>query len=230
MADTTTAIAPLNWAGYIPTSHVACAIKNDTSPTNEDWLGVLGHTILNGIIIGGVSKLAGVETKKAALYGAGGAIGVYVALLGYAYYKESCKIAVEVTPKKIEVSQQIFFDYDKATIKPVSYPVIDEVYAVLTENPTVTVEVQGHTDNQGKPDYNLNLSQARAESVRKYLVDKGIAPNRLTAKGYGMTVPIASNANESGRSKNRRVEFVRTDSKALEVPTINVSGMVSPEF
>jgi len=226
MADTTTAIAPLNWAGYIPTSHVACAIKNDTSPTNEDWLGVVGHTLINGVIIGGVAKLAGAETKKAAFYGAGGALGVYVALLGYALYKESCKVEVVVTPKKIEVSQQIFFDYDKATIKPVSYPVIDEVFSVMVDNPSVSVEVQGHTDNQGKPDYNMKLSQARAESVRKYLVDKGIAPNRLTAKGYGMTVPIATNDNEAGRSKNRRVEFVRTDLDANKPVEIPVPGVV----
>jgi outer membrane protein OmpA-like peptidoglycan-associated protein len=215
--------------GYVPTSHVVCAFKNDTSPTGDDWLGVLGHSLVNALVIGGASKLAGMETKKAVMVGVGGSVGVYAALFGYALYRESCKVEVVVTPKKIEVSQQIFFDYDKATIKPVSFSVIDEVYAVLVENPTVTIEIQGHTDNQGKPDYNLKLSQDRADSVRKYLLKKGIESSRLTAKGYGMTMPIESNDSEAGRSKNRRVEFVRTD-KALEAPSINVSGMVSPEF
>jgi len=231
MTDST-AIAPLNWAGYVPTSHVACAFKNGTSPELDDWFGVVGHSLLNAALLTGFAKLAGAKTKHALMYGAAGSMGIYAALLGYAYYRESCKVEAVVTNKKIEVSQQIFFDLDKASIKPVSFPILNEVYAVMVDNPGVSLEIQGHTDNQGTPDYNLKLSQARAESVQSYLAKKGVAASRMTAKGYGQTLPIDSNATEGGRSKNRRVEFIRTDVPIEKpvAPTTTVSGYVSPEF
>jgi len=119
---------------------------------------------------------------------------------------------VIVTGKEIRITQQIQFDFDKATIKPVSYPILNEVRDVLRDNPKITLEIQGHTDNVGNAAYNLKLSQARADSVRTYLVSNGVAPDRMTAKGYGMTQPLVKNDTAANRTLNRRVQFIRTES------------------
>ena len=102
---------------------------------------------------------------------------------------------------------EIFFDVNSSTVKSEAYPMIDEAAKVLRNNPDLNVEIQGHTDNTGTAEYNLWLSQKRAESAMNYLVDKGIDPGRLTAKGYGFEQPVASNNTPEGRAKNRRVEF-----------------------
>jgi len=101
----------------------------------------------------------------------------------------------------------IFFDYDKATLRPESYPELERVIAFLKENPKVEIELSGHTDNRGKDEYNLNLSQARANAVVEYIIQHGIDASRLIAKGYGETRPVASNDTEEGMQLNRRVEF-----------------------
>ncbi len=101
----------------------------------------------------------------------------------------------------------IFFEYNKADLKSESFDELNKVVDFLKNKPTVEIEISGHTDDKGSDDYNMKLSQQRAESVVKYLTDKGIAASRLTAKGYGETNPIASNATEAGREQNRRVEF-----------------------
>ncbi|CAN5232103.1 hypothetical protein BH11MYX1_BH11MYX1_31150 [soil metagenome] len=118
---------------------------------------------------------------------------------------------VVVTAQKIELKQTVFFDFNKATIKSVSFALLDEVGQAMVDNPTVKVEIGGHTDSVGNDAFNLRLSQARAESVRTYLVKRGIASNRMVPKGFGENVPLADNRTEVGRSQNRRVEFVITD-------------------
>jgi outer membrane protein OmpA-like peptidoglycan-associated protein len=117
---------------------------------------------------------------------------------------------VVVTEKKIEIKQTVYFDFNKATIKPVSFPLLDEVAQALKDNPKIKVEVQGHTDSVGDDNFNLKLSQKRAESVRNYLIKKGISSDRMEPKGYGENVPIADNRTKEGRDQNRRVEFVIT--------------------
>jgi outer membrane protein OmpA-like peptidoglycan-associated protein len=101
----------------------------------------------------------------------------------------------------------IYFDTGKATIRPESYPVLDDAVRVLKANETVVVEIAGHTDSVGSDSYNMRLSEARANSVRTYLISRGIGPNRLIARGYGETMPVASNATRDGRQMNRRIEF-----------------------
>ncbi len=101
----------------------------------------------------------------------------------------------------------VFFDFDKAVLKPESRADLNQAVKWLKNNPGIQVEVAGHTDNVGSPDYNKKLSQQRANAVRQYLVDHGIAPSRIIARGYGMDEPIATNETEEGRAKNRRVEF-----------------------
>ncbi|GAC1582035.1 MAG: hypothetical protein NVS3B20_12760 [Polyangiales bacterium] len=125
---------------------------------------------------------------------------------------------VVVTGSQIKITQQIHFEFDKAKIKPDSFGILNAVVQVLKDNPDLTIEVGGHTDNKGAAEYNHRLSQARSESVRTYLIEHGIAPSRLTARGYGMEVPIDSNTTDDGRAKNRRVEFVRTDSASSNKP------------
>jgi len=105
------------------------------------------------------------------------------------------------------VFRNIYFDFDKSTIKPESEPILDEVSDFLKANPNMKMEIQGHTDSKGTAAYNLKLSDRRAASVKAYLVKNGIAADRLTTKGYGLSKPVASNDTEEGRAKNRRVEF-----------------------
>jgi OOP family OmpA-OmpF porin len=103
----------------------------------------------------------------------------------------------------------LHFDTDKAELKAGLgyFKELDLVADVLIKNPDVKGEVQGHTDNVGNAEYNQNLSERRAASVKEYLVSKGVAAERLTVKGYGLTMPIASNDTKEGRAKNRRVQL-----------------------
>ncbi|MEO0086504.1 MAG: OmpA family protein [candidate division WOR-3 bacterium] len=103
----------------------------------------------------------------------------------------------------------IYFDFNKATIRPESYPVLDSAAQILKDNPKIIVEIQGHTDNIGSAEYNKKLSLRRAQAVVNYFVQRhGVDIKRLRAVGYGEEKPIADNATEEGRALNRRVEFV----------------------
>ncbi|MFL5305513.1 MAG: OmpA family protein [Polyangia bacterium] len=117
---------------------------------------------------------------------------------------------IVVTQEKIELKQKIFFDTNKATIQPRSFSLLDEIAQVLRSRPTMTVRIEGHTDSRGKRAHNMQLSQARAESVRQHLVGLGIDPSRMQAQGYGPDQPIETNKTAAGREKNRRVEFLIT--------------------
>ncbi|WKN31062.1 OmpA family protein [Porifericola rhodea] len=118
----------------------------------------------------------------------------------------------ELFLKPIEVGasvrlNNIFFDYNKASLRPESYPELDKVVEFLNENPKLEVEIAGHTDDRGSDDYNLTLSQGRAESVVKYLVDNWIEQERVKAQGYGESKPEVPNDSDENRQVNRRVEF-----------------------
>ena len=108
-------------------------------------------------------------------------------------------------------TQGILFDTGKSNIKPESTPTLKQIAAALKEHPELKVEIQGHTDNVGKADANLKLSQARAEAVKKVLAaDYGVKADQLTAKGYGDTKPSGENKTAEGRANNRRVELVKS--------------------
>ena len=103
----------------------------------------------------------------------------------------------------------IYFESGKATLKPESYAILQDASKILSDNPKIKVEIQGHTDNIGSVELNQILSEKRASAVMEYLVKTlGVAPERLIAKGYGETKPIASNDTQEGRALNRRVDFV----------------------
>ncbi len=103
--------------------------------------------------------------------------------------------------------ENIQFEKAKEIIKPISYSILNKIVNILKENPNIAININGHTDSSGNPVFNNRLSKKRAESVKNYLVDKGIAQSRLFAKGYGSLQPIADNKTKEGRRKNRRVEF-----------------------
>ena len=116
---------------------------------------------------------------------------------------------VVVTDTAIEILDMVYFEYDKAIIKPQSYPILDAVAATLKGNPSIAlIEVQGHTDERGDDAYNLDLSDRRAKAVEKYLADKGVDPKRLSAQGYGETQPLDRRSNDAAWAKNRRVAFL----------------------
>lgn len=127
--------------------------------------------------------------------------------------RPGCPGLIVLTAKEIRITQQIQFDFNKATIKPVSFPVLDVVKEVLAESPRITIEVQGHTDNVGQGPYNVKLSQQRADAVRAYLTGHGIDAARLVSKGFGMNQPLVPNDTEQNRARNRRVQFMRTESQ-----------------
>ncbi|MBK9365692.1 MAG: OmpA family protein [Deltaproteobacteria bacterium] len=116
---------------------------------------------------------------------------------------------VEVNTDSVKILEQVFFDLDKSTIRPESFALLDQVANTLLLNPQLRrVEIQGHTDSQGTAEYNLALSQARAEAVRAYLIQRGVAEYRLVAVGYGLSQPLTQETSESKRALNRRVQFV----------------------
>ena len=106
--------------------------------------------------------------------------------------------------------QGIQFETGKDIIKPQSFPILDDIANVMFENPTFMLIINGHTDNVGKDEANQELSERRAASVRRYLIGKGVAENRMTSNGFGATMPIADNKTKAGRALNRRVEFLVT--------------------
>lgn len=116
---------------------------------------------------------------------------------------------VVVTERTLETLDKVYFEFDKAAIKPESLPLLDQVAGALAGNPDILlVEVQGHSDERGDDAHNLDLTDKRAHAVAKYLVDKGVDAHRLTAQGYGETQPLDRGHNEAAWAKNRRVAFL----------------------
>ncbi len=120
---------------------------------------------------------------------------------------------VEVRGREITIKQQIQFALDSAVILPESFGLLTEIAdAMIRDLPTRHVEVQGHTDNSGTPEHNKTLSEQRAEAVRLWLVQHGVASDRLIARGYGQEKPLVPNTSAASRGRNRRVQFIIVDS------------------
>ena len=115
--------------------------------------------------------------------------------------------SAEVTAAGTWIYKDIQFEVNKSDLKDSSFPTLNEIVNALNAQPGLNIEIQGHTDSTGAHDYNVDLSQKRAQSVRSYLISKGIDGSRMTSKGFGPDRPIASNTTKEGRSRNRRVEI-----------------------
>ena len=147
--------------------------------------------------------------------------GIAVKREGYLFHSENFNIpdnaafqefTKDVALKKIEIGstivlRNIFFDFDKATIRPESANELERLIKLLNDNPTLKIELGSHTDSKGSDDYNWKLSENRSKSVVDYLIAKGISTSRLVAKGYGETKPMDTNETDEGRQNNRRTEF-----------------------
>jgi outer membrane protein OmpA-like peptidoglycan-associated protein len=120
---------------------------------------------------------------------------------------KNVKLVKKLEKEEVIVLRGINFASGQAVIPPSEYPVLDQVVQVLKANEKVRVEIGGHTDSVGSETYNQGLSERRAQSVRNYLIQRGIAASRLEARGYGEYQPVASNGTREGRSQNRRIEF-----------------------
>ncbi|AMR26185.1 hypothetical protein A0257_03150 [Hymenobacter psoromatis] len=116
---------------------------------------------------------------------------------------------IKAEDKKIlnEATKYINFDFNKATLKASSYPKLQQMVQIMNEYPDYSLSIAGHTDSKGADDYNLRLSYERAAAARKYMLEKGISADRIEARGYGETKPIASNKTAAGQALNRRVDF-----------------------
>ncbi len=140
---------------------------------------------------------------------------------GYLFYSDNFLLSQQTTDSVFEkniplqplevnasvVLNNIFFDINKFDIKPESQVELDKIVQLLNDNPTLKIQIAGHTDNVGKPAENLILSNNRAKTVVSYLINNRISPQRLSFKGFGETQPVADNKTEEGRARNRRTEM-----------------------
>jgi outer membrane protein OmpA-like peptidoglycan-associated protein len=147
--------------------------------------------------------------------------GISVKREGYLFHSENFNLPenadfqefdLDVALKKIEIGstivlRNIFFDSDKSALKPESANELERLIKLLKDNPNLKIELASHTDSDGSEEYNLKLSNSRSASVVDYIIAKGISSQRLVAKGYGESKPIAENETTMGKQKNRRTEF-----------------------
>ncbi len=116
------------------------------------------------------------------------------------------ELIIQIEPSKTYTLKNVFFDTGKATLKKESYIALNDLVEILKIKNTMEIEIAGHTDNVGSIESNIKLSKERANSVRNYLIKKGISAKRVIAKGYGETQAVADNLTPQGRKKNRRTE------------------------
>ncbi len=120
------------------------------------------------------------------------------------YFDGETVLTIRFEPARHFTLDNVYFDTGKSTLKPSSYPELNELVEYMKLKPSVKIEIAGHTDDVGDDTANMKLSQERANAVKAYLVKKGIASDRVVAKGYGEMQPVAPNDTPEGRQKNRR--------------------------
>ena len=161
--------------------------------------------------------------EAVAISGMGGAAQSGLAVAGRSEALEQAMkdLNAAETPQEIKVnlSADVLFDFDKATLKPEAESALQRVMTVVKSYPTAEVFIDGHTDGKGTDSYNQPLSEQRAAAVGNWLVaNAGLSPGRLHTRGWGKTKPVAPNATEDGRAKNRRVEISIPREETLRKP------------
>jgi outer membrane protein OmpA-like peptidoglycan-associated protein len=195
------------------------SVKNANNTQKGAGIGAIAGGVIGGII--------GANTGHAA---AGAAIGAAIgggtgALIGNSMDKQAREIDQALPGADVErvgegirlvlKEDAVRFDVNKSTLTAQAKANLDKLVPVFKEYGDTNIEIFGYTDNTGKPEYNLTLSQKRAESVKTYLISKGLVSSRFKTSGFGIADPIATNDTPDGRSQNRRVEFAITANQKM---------------
>ncbi len=204
------------------------ATKNANKKQKGAVIGATGGAVIGGVLGNNIGK--GNNTALGAIIGAvvGGVAGGYI---GDRMDRQAEQIEEEIPGAEVtRVGEGInvtftedagvYFDTNKSNVKGTSVTTLDKLAGIFKEYPKSNVLVEGHTDSAGPEDYNMNLSQQRAESVTNYLIAQGISPTRFTTKWYGENQPKADNTTVEGKAKNRRVELAIVASKELKEEAI----------
>lgn len=193
------------------------------SKMNKTQKGAVIGTASGGAVGAVIGRASG-NTALGAIIGAavGGATG---AVIGNQMDKQAEEIKKTVPDAKVErvgegivveFSSSVLFGFDKSVLSGDAKGNLDKLVLVLDAYPDTDIEIQGHTDSKGTQVYNQNLSEERSAQVSNYLIQNGINAKRITAKGFGETIPDYSNSTEEGRAKNRRVAFLITANEKMK--------------
>ena len=209
----------------VRTISIALALVGATAVTGCEGMTRTQKGAVAGTAVGaGVGALIGQQHGSAAS-GAliGGAVGALSGGLIGNYMDRQAEELEKVADTTrtgdgiiVTMRDKILFDVDSATVKPAAAAGVDKLATVLTKYPKTTITVAGHTDNTGRSDYNVKLSERRANAVRFALADRGVAGHRISTMGFGAENPVASNATPDGRAQNRRVELHIVPDEALK--------------
>ncbi len=208
------------------------AVKNSSHKQRGATVGATSGAVIGGVLGNNVGK--GNNTALGAIIGAvvGGVAGGYI---GDRMDRQAERIEEEIPGAEVtrvgeginvifNEDAGVYFDTNKSGVKGTSATTLDKLAGIFKEYPKSYILVEGHTDSAGPDDYNLKLSQQRAESVTKYLVAKGIDAGRFTTKWYGESQPRESNETSEGKAKNRRVELAIVASEELKEEAKDKTG------
>ncbi len=200
------------------------AAKNTNNTQKGAGIGAVAGAVLGGVLGNNLGK--GGNTALGAVIGGvvGGTVG---GVIGNKMDKQAREIETALPGAEVERvgegiklvlgENSVNFDTNKSTLTATAKSNLDKLVSVFQSYPDTDIVIFGHTDNTGKPEYNLTLSQQRAASVKTYLASKGLVAARFETKGLGITEPIADNGTVEGRSKNRRVEFaIKANEKMIQ--------------
>jgi len=207
-------------------------VRNANNTQKGAGIGAVAGGVIGGILGNNLGK--GGNTALGAVIGAavGGAAG---GVIGNKMDKQAQKIeqvlpGAEVVRTEeginliLDENSRVTFDYNASSLTSTAKTNIDKLIEVFKEYPDTNLLIVGHTDNKGSQSYNLPLSQKRAQSVRDYLVSKGISSSRLTSQGKGLEEPIADNNTDQGRAQNRRVEIAITANEKMKADAAKEAG------
>ena len=207
------------------------AIKNTSNSQRGVAIGAVGGAVLGGILGNNIGK-GGNGALGAVLGGVIG--GVAGGVIGNKMDKQAREIETALPGVQVERvgegiklvlgENAVRFDTNKATLTSVAKANLDKLVPVLNQYPDTNIQIYGYTDSTGSAEYNLNLSNQRAASVKAYLAGKGLASGRFVTTGLGIADPIATNDTPEGRSQNRRVEFAITANEKMVQDAQKESG------